>query len=224
MVEAYNQYLPGAESLVGRAAERARRRMFAIFMREMAPDRDATILDVGVTDSDSYALDNCLEALYPWKDRITAAGLEDASHLEQRYPGLRFVRITPGPLPFADQSFDFVHSSAVIEHVGSRQNQAAFLAELWRVARRGVFLTTPNRWFPIEVHTVMPLIHWLPPKLFRAALRVCGKDYYAREETLNLLSTADLYALAAQRGLTKPAVLSVSMLGWPTNLIFTARR
>ena len=25
-----------------------------------------------------------------------------------------------------------------------------------------MFVTTPNRWFPIEVHTRLPLVHWLP--------------------------------------------------------------
>jgi hypothetical protein len=24
-------------------------------------------------------------------------------------------------------------------------------------------VTTPNRWFPLEVHTLLPLVHWLPP-------------------------------------------------------------
>ena len=39
------------------------------------------------------------------------------------------------------------------------------IAECSRVAKRMVFLTTPNRWFPIEVHTALPLIHWLPGKV-----------------------------------------------------------
>jgi hypothetical protein len=24
-------------------------------------------------------------------------------------------------------------------------------------------VTTPNRWFPLEVHTLRPFVHWLPP-------------------------------------------------------------
>jgi len=35
------------------------------------------------------------------------------------------------------------------------------VAEALRVAPR-VFVTTPNRWFPIELHTRAPLVHWLP--------------------------------------------------------------
>jgi hypothetical protein len=38
------------------------------------------------------------------------------------------------------------YSSAVIEHVGHRQNQVEFLRELWRMGRSGIFVTTPNRW------------------------------------------------------------------------------
>ncbi len=36
------------------------------------------------------------------------------------------------------------------------------LAECCRVAHRAAFVTTPNRWFPIEVHTRIPFVHWLP--------------------------------------------------------------
>ena len=25
-----------------------------------------------------------------------------------------------------------------------------------------MFVTTPNRWFPLEVHTLLPFVHWLP--------------------------------------------------------------
>ena len=84
-------------------------------------------------------------------------------------------------LPFADRSFDIVFSNAVIEHVGDIERQRLFVAEALRVGRR-VFLTTPNRWFPIEVHTRLPFVHWLPE---RAADRVydLGRQGRGRRRT-----------------------------------------
>ena len=73
----------------------------------------------------------------------------------------------PGP----DASHDWVSSSAVIEHVGSAEQQEAFLRECARVARRGLFVTCPNRWHWLEFHTKLPLLHWLPREWHRAVLR-----------------------------------------------------
>ena len=52
----------------------------------------------------------------------------------------------------------------MIEHVGGRDRQRQLVSEAIRVGRR-VFITTPNRRFPIEVHTRLPLVHWLPDAL-----------------------------------------------------------
>ena len=72
-------------------------------------------------------------------------------------------------LPFADGEFDLGFSNAVVEHVaGGRDGQRRFVHELCRVSRR-VFVTTPNRLFPLEVHTLLPFVHWLPPRRARAA-------------------------------------------------------
>ena len=127
-------------------------------------------------------------------------------------------------LPFADRSFDYVHSSAVIEHVGDRQKQTCFLREAWRVSRKGMFVTTPNRWFPIEFHTVLPLLHWLPPRRYRRTLTTLGRDFFAREDNLNLLSRNDLARLADRAGIDRATLDTVALLGWPTNLILTARK
>jgi hypothetical protein len=54
--------------------------------------------------------------------------------------------------------------------------------EFTRVARRAVFLMTPNLWFPIEVHSVRPLVHWLPAPWFRVIPRGLGHDMLSREE------------------------------------------
>jgi hypothetical protein len=167
---------------------------------------------------------NYLEAWHPWKDRITAAGIDDASFLEQQYPGMRFVYANGLRLPFADRSFDVVHSAAVLEHVGSTQNQAAFVRECMRVARKAVFLTTPNRWFPVEFHTRLPLAHWLPKRHFRWLLGRLGLAFFADEAHLNLLSRGEVRSLVAGDGDFEVRVLSVALLGWPSNLLLVGRR
>jgi hypothetical protein len=173
---------------------RPRRRLVEMFLAELAPRPEESLLDLG-TAALAEPMENVLECLYPWPERITAVGTEDCSFLEARYPGLSFLRVEPGaPLPFADNHFDLAFSNAVIEHVGSRENQRRFLAELVRVSRRS-FLATPNRWFPVELHTRLPLLHWLPPRVFRAALSRLGFDFYAREENLNLLTASELLGM-----------------------------
>jgi hypothetical protein len=209
----YNVAAP--DSFAIRLAGRMRRRMFERFL-ELAGVREADeILDVGATSDRSYDSSNYLEKWYPHKPRITAVGLDDAAFLTHEFPGLRFCRANGITLPFRDRSFDVVHSSAVLEHVGSAANQRAFVAELMRVARRAVFLTTPNRWFPVEFHSGLPLVHWLPKPLFRALLRKLGHRELSQEAHLNLLGARELLRLAPDGA----RVESVRLIGWPSNLL-----
>ena len=104
---------------------------------------------------------NFFEEHYPWPERITALGLHEGDRFRARYPDARYVQGDALQLPFDDGSFDVVFSNAVIEHVGGEDEQRRFVAEALRVGRRA-FVTTPNRWFPVEVHTRLPLVHWLP--------------------------------------------------------------
>jgi hypothetical protein len=218
----YNVAAP--ESLPVRIAHYQRRRMFGRFMAHSTPADTDTILDVGATSDRTYTHSNYLEAWCPVKGRITAVGIDDASFLETQYPGLRYLPADGRDLPFPDGAFDHVHSSAVLEHVGNRDNQARFLRELWRVTRKTLFVTTPNRAFPVEFHTVLPLVHWLPPATFRALLRRTGRDFFADEDNLNLMTHGDLSRAAAAANIEEAEVQSVSLLGWPSNLLLVARK
>jgi len=164
--------------------------MFDLLMALANPSADTTVLDVGVT-SDCREDSNFFEKLYPHQDKITAVGMEDAAFLQEEYPGLKYVRSDGLSLPFPDKSFDLGVSFAVIEHVGSRTQQQAFVRELCRVGKT-CCLTTPNRWYPVEFHTAVPLIHWFPPSWFRALLKLLGKHFFAKEENLNLLSEKEV--------------------------------
>lgn len=97
-------------------------------------------------------------------------------------------------LPFDDDSFDYVVSNAVIEHVGGPARAKLMLSESRRVARLGAFHTTPDRWFPIEVHTQVPLLHWLPRGRQQAAFARIGKPHWTPENYW-LFGRRDLAAL-----------------------------
>lgn len=94
------------------------------------------------------------------REVTTAAELVAAFDLTcQREASANFFYADATRIPLADRSFDLVVSNAVIEHVGGEDEQRRMVVEHDRVGRCWV-ITTPNRWFPVESHTAMPLLHW----------------------------------------------------------------
>jgi hypothetical protein len=164
---------------------RSRRRKMQQFLRLIQPTAETTVVDVGVADTpfgagEGQALThNFFEALYPWPERITAVGNVPLDHFAQAFPQIPRVVADGRDLPFADGEFDVAFSNAVVEHVGGRTDQERFVLELCRVAKR-VFVTTPNRLFPLDPHTLLPVVHWLPDG--RRPRRLDGvRPLYARE-------------------------------------------
>lgn len=64
-------------------------------------------------------------------------------------------------LPFKDKAFDIVFSNSVIEHLGTESQRGRFAQEIARVGHR-YWVQTPNRRFPVEMHLMLPLVHYLP--------------------------------------------------------------
>jgi SAM-dependent methyltransferase len=183
-------------SLGERLAIVARDRIYDDLIRYCRPGGDDTILDVGVSDIVNDAA-NVLERKYPYQNRITAAGLGEGSAFNASYPKAAYRQIEANrPLPFADKVFDIAVSNAVLEHVGSRPHQAAFVRELFRVAKK-VFISVPNRYFPVEHHTAIPLLHFWA-RSFELACRCLGKAAWADEGNLILMSWQGLSALVPE--------------------------
>jgi hypothetical protein len=179
-------------SLGERILVRARDRIYDDFIRVCAPHPFESILDVGVSDVVGAGA-NVIERRYPFRDRITAAGLGEAPAFRSAFPAITYQRIDPDrPLPFSDGQFHVATSFAVIEHVGSVEKQRRFVAELLRVGKR-VFLTVPHRFFPIEHHTAIPLLHWTD-FTFSAACKILGKAEWSRPTNLILMTQGRLLA------------------------------
>jgi hypothetical protein len=188
----------------------SRERKLRLFLELFHPGPGTTVVDVGVTDAPfgGGSTDNFFEALYPWPDRITAVGRTELDRFEAAFPRVRAVRADGRRLPFADGEFELGFSNAVIEHVaGGRSGQRQFVGELCRVARR-VFVTTPNRWFPLDPHTLLPFVHWLPPSALRERVfRARGFDDVLDPLGPNELASLFPYSVRIlNRGLTLVAV------------------
>jgi hypothetical protein len=97
-------------------------------------------------------------------------------------------------LPFKDNEFDIVFCSSVIEHVtGPKQDAvdlfkadgAAFAANAWnyqmkfakeiRRIGRGYFVQTPCRSFPVEVHSWIPMLGYLPSHLQWKVIKIFNR-------------------------------------------------
>jgi len=200
--------------LIDAISLRSRRHKFDLFMETMRPTADMTVLDVGVDDfgfgeSGRCGTLNFFEEVYPWQDRITALGQHEGSTFVERYPAASYVRGDALSLPFGDGSFDVVFSNAVIEHVGRRDAQQRFVDEILRVGRRA-FVATPNRWFPIEVHTRAPLVHWLPDRASHRAYDLIRKPWAKENHLLGPRDLAKLFppqARIVNLGMTLAAIV-----------------
>ena len=159
-----------------------------IFIKKI---RFKNLLDVGTTpvfDENNNIILHSFKNL----DGITSLSNLDCAPLKKYFKKVRFVQGDARRMKFKDNKFDVVYSSATIEHVGSKSSQIKFIKECLRVSRRDVFITTPNRFYPIEFHTKLPLLHFFPPKIYRKILLFLGFSFFSKEKNLNLLSAQDL--------------------------------
>jgi ubiquinone/menaquinone biosynthesis C-methylase UbiE len=90
------------------------------------------------------------------------------------YDGFQFFQLGGEQLPFSDRSFDVVVSNHVIEHVTDADHH---LSEVGRVLKNDgmVYLATPNRFWPWEVHNKIPLLHYLPAAVLNRLLKSWGR-------------------------------------------------
>jgi len=63
--------------------------------------------------------------------------------------------------PFKNHAFEIVLAINFVEHVKNLNN---LINEVRRVLKKGggIIIQTPNRWFPIEPHYLLPFLSWLP--------------------------------------------------------------
>lgn len=175
-------------------------------------DRDAKVLDVGVTSNEHNTQVNLFLNEFRFSaSQYTGLAVESMDEIRKSHLGKRFVEYPGGEFPFNDNEFDWIFSNAVIEHVGGEGKQLKFINEMLRVSKN-VFFTTPNKYFPVEAHTNTLFRHWFS----RSFYNWCKKNStYWNEDNLVLLGYNDIERLMDRSCTMKYEIIVNSMLYYP---------
>jgi SAM-dependent methyltransferase len=154
-------------------ANRFRRRRLAFFASLLAPlPRPVRVLDVGGTELFWRRMGG------PERLGIELVLLNPKP--ESPAPAVEMVIGDGRDMSrFGDDEFEVVFSNSVIEHVGAWPEQQRMANEIQRVGRR-FFVQTPNRYFPIEPHFLVPGFQFLPVSVRIALVRRFALGYHDR--------------------------------------------
>jgi hypothetical protein len=81
------------------------------------------------------------------------------------YPNIKSTVGTGADLSrFKDNEFDIAFSNSVIEHLETWEEKKSMAEELKRVGK-SYYIQTPNKYFPVECHFLVPFFQFLPFRL-----------------------------------------------------------
>jgi SAM-dependent methyltransferase len=171
------------------------------------PDAERAI-DVG-------AQDGSLMDRYSELTGLSYAGIDPAFTEEGRSPaGSPLLPGTAEQMPFEDGTFDVAILANVYEHVLPGRRVSA-LREIGRVLRAGGILVgqIPNPYFPIENHSRLPLMGYLPINLQK---RYWSLSRVPWEHDFFVVTPRHLRADAAASGFR---VVSVTRFNYPPDVV-----
>jgi len=205
-------------SIFNTLSQISRRRKLELLCSVFPLSPHIRVLDVGGELDAGKAL---LIENHPDRSMVTVVNLRE-QHVERvrsRYPEVRTQVADARKLPFSDNEFDLVFSNAVIEHVGSLNDQQQMASEVMRVGRNW-FVTTPNRWFPFEFHLRLPMVSWLPAPMMLRVANMWSYDHVQRRyrsgirQQIRLLTRSEL-----EKMFPGSRVDSVRVTIWPETLV-----
>ncbi len=101
--------------------------------------------------------------------------------------GYKIIQANASKIPLKDNSVDIITAFSLIEHLKNHE-RIKFYKEALRLLKINghIIIQIPNRFFPIEHHSFLPLAGYLPSGLHKYLfneyyLNLKSKDYYLKE-------------------------------------------
>lgn len=224
--------IEGAGNLLARFRTSSRQRRAKMFLDHFDLTSETKILDLGGWNGVHIhaVLEN--SPVQPANVYIADIDGQAVQQASERFGFVPVVIPEAGPLPFPDKFFDIVFCSSVIEHVTvpkdsvwtlvsgrifreeAQRHQGEFAREIIRLGN-GYFVQAPYRWFPIETHSWLPFVSYLPRRLQVPLLRFTNR-YWVKQ------TSPDFYLPTVkdmQRYFPEANILEERVLGLTKSLI-----
>ena len=201
------------EKIVWSVSKRARQKRAEIFRQNFKLNKTTKILDIGSENGEN--INRVLGDTEILPNNVFIADI-DAQVIKSGREKFGFQSVLldeTGTLPFADNFFDIVYCSSVIEHTTASKERVweissekefqktawekqKFLAKEIERVGKAYFVQTPSKNFPIESHTWLPMFSYLPRPLQIKILRLSNKYWIKKSlPDFNLLNSKDMRKL-----------------------------
>ena len=194
-------------------------------LKKYLDDRDIIdVLDVGTTEDDNNESSNYLiKNLGNYKEYKS---ISDQTIKSKFFSKTLKKSITEdlNKNEIDDFKSDLVISNATIEHVGSLENQIKMCSNIINLSKKYFIIVTPNRFHPLEFHTKIPFIHWLPKKIHRKILKLIGLKFFSEEQNLNLLSEYEFKLIMKKLNQENFDIQNINFLFFKSNLILIGKK
>ena len=219
-----NLYVVGLFNFTDKIVSRKRSEIVKIIRNFINFSNISSILDIGTTYDKTLKSSNFI--IYQFKDIKIRKSLSNQSIKDNFFNSSYKKSITKflNHDEISDLSSDIVISSATIEHVGDDYNKNYMIKNITLLTKKYFIITTPNRYYPIDFHTKLPFLHWLPKKIHRKILKLLGLDFFSKEENLDLLSYNDLKNLTNDIQNFDIEIKKIKFLGLTSNLIIFGKK
>ena len=202
---------------------RKRKEMLKIIKKTLEKYNVLSCIDVGTTSYEENESSN-----YIIKNLSHIPNIISISNQEIKNPLFKEKILKSITQNFSNDEFfklksDIVISNATIEHVGSFENQIKMVNNIINLSKKKFIIITPNRYHPIDFHTKIPFLHWLPKIIHRKILSLVGLSFYSREENLNLLSKTDLIKIMNDLNFKNYKIFNIKLLGFVSNFILIGK-
>ena len=181
-------------------------------------------MDVGTTSDNSLESSNFL--IEQLKSIKVKKSISDQKILDDNFFDIIFNGSITENLNdnFENLRSDLLICSATIEHLGNLSAIKKGVDNIVNLSNKYFIITTPNRYHPIEFHSKIPFIHFLPKKFHRKLLMFFGLEFLSKEENLNLLSRKDLINLMSDYKNISYSIIEIKLFGFVSNFIIVGTK
>lgn len=203
--------------------KRNRIKFYKIIKKKIIIKSSYSALDVGTTPITDVR-ENIFLKYYPYKNKLTCLSNQDCSILKKSIKKIKIIIADALNSKISENKYDIVFSNATIEHVGHITNQLRFIKELYRIGKRYICITTPNKYFPIDFHTKLILLNILPNFIYRKVLFFLGYKFFSLEKNLNLLTYDALVKILEIAKIKNYKIIKYKYFGFISHFIIIIKK